>query len=159
MKYLTPWAIQYGQTDCESEGRRHVVPSRTHKSRYFSTAQIPRPEYLSVALMQRDIFRKKKNLLLFYKIMYTKQNRNFAWSPCLRLLKYRLSQRQDLLMIYSLAQFNMFSSTESLTLINTTKANERPQTCYFYSPRNVNLSKWWIFSSRSLSLEYFNVLT
>jgi hypothetical protein len=52
MKYLTPWAIRYGQTDCESEDTRHVVPIKTHKSHYFTTAPIPKPEYLSAALMQ-----------------------------------------------------------------------------------------------------------
>jgi hypothetical protein len=33
---------------------RHVVPSMTHKSHYFHTAPIPRPEYLSAALTQRE---------------------------------------------------------------------------------------------------------
>jgi hypothetical protein len=77
-----------------------------------------------------NILRKK--LQFYYKIIYTKQTRSFAWSPCLQLLKYKLSQRQDLFMIYSRAEFNVFSSTESLTLINTLKADE-----HFYTTRDM----------------------
>jgi hypothetical protein len=50
----------------------------------------------------------------------------------LQLLKYKLSQRQDLFMIYSRAEFNVFSPAESLTLISALKANE-----HFYTTRTV----------------------
>jgi hypothetical protein len=41
MKYLTPWEIQYGQTDCESEDTRHVVPSRLIKAIILILHRLP----------------------------------------------------------------------------------------------------------------------